>query len=406
MRIPQAAKCITAIVIAAGLVWPALAQDDQQPAAPAPPLPAQAPEAPLPPLDELMERALDQSPDIAAARAELQRAEAELRRVEMDTVRQLTTLHEQIDALRAMADELRKRADLGSATFSETREMTTRLAEARAQLQYLVGAPPPRFPHSRAAPPHPELQRTTVPRPEVADPFREKLDQSVSISFDNEALLQVLEFVTDYLEVNFIVDPAVAEEPVTVRLNDVPLRQALLALADMADLAFVIRDYGVFATTRDRAMTIEAPSIPEDLPLRHNVAAAPSDRFQVTVASRVEAPKGGNEVEITISVDEEGELFYGYNDRLWPAGVLAKLVDDISEAGAENHTVLIRPDDNIPIDALVNLINHLKQAGITRYSVAAVPPKKEPEMLHIDDKSAPKLEELRPSLKKAPQPQN
>jgi hypothetical protein len=55
--------------------------------------------------------------------------------------------------------------------------------------------------------------------------------------------------------------------PVTLRFEDETLRVALTAAADVFDVVFVFRDYGILITTPKRAATMSAATFPEDLSL-------------------------------------------------------------------------------------------------------------------------------------------
>ena len=80
--------------------------------------------------------------------------------------------------------------------------------------------------------------------------------------------MEIFDFMSNTYEINITVD--LAFTPPTIRqinLRNVPLRSVFLALADkMGDACFVIRDYGLFLTTRERAQTLAGPTIPEDVP--------------------------------------------------------------------------------------------------------------------------------------------
>ena len=90
----------------------------------------------------------------------------------------------------------------------------------------------------------------------------------MAINFEDINMMEIFEFITDTYEINITVD--LAFTPPTIRqinLRNVPLRSVFLALADkMGDACFVIRDYGLFLTTRERAQTLAGPTIPEDIP--------------------------------------------------------------------------------------------------------------------------------------------
>ena len=69
-----------------------------------------------------------------------------------------------------------------------------------------------------------------------------------------------------------MIDPGIdpGDYPTTLTLpHPVAVGQAIVAVVDQGDdyLAFVLREYGVLVTTRERAMGMNAPTIPPDVPL-------------------------------------------------------------------------------------------------------------------------------------------
>jgi len=52
-----------------------------------------------------------------------------------------------------------------------------------------------------------------------------------------------------------------------IELKETPLRTALLAIADLHQVIFVFREYGVLVTTRDHSSTLQSATIPPRLPL-------------------------------------------------------------------------------------------------------------------------------------------
>lgn len=121
-----------------------------------------------------------------------------------------------------------------------------------------------------AATPRPTL--VPAPRPQFPEGVDEQLsmivNSPVSIVFEKIDIRELLEFLSDTYELNFNVDAALPAVPITINLRNVSMRNALLATTENAgDLCFVFRDYGFFVTTSERAMTMNAPAIPPNIPL-------------------------------------------------------------------------------------------------------------------------------------------
>jgi hypothetical protein len=96
------------------------------------------------------------------------------------------------------------------------------------------------------------------------------LGAPATIQFDDAKFAGVGDYIEEYFSINMAIDKAIIErnDTVNVRIEDAPLSAALLAISDACtDTCFLIRNYGIFATTRDKAQRINAPCIPEDVPL-------------------------------------------------------------------------------------------------------------------------------------------
>ena len=98
--------------------------------------------------------------------------------------------------------------------------------------------------------------------------LRATLGAGINIIFQDMSVVEIFGYIIDTYEINITVDLAFTPPIIRqINLKHVSLRSALLALADqMGDACFVIRDYGLFLTTRERAQTLAGPTIPEDVP--------------------------------------------------------------------------------------------------------------------------------------------
>ncbi|MCC6485924.1 MAG: TolC family protein [Candidatus Hydrogenedentes bacterium] len=222
----------------------------------------------------------ENSPEVAIAEAQLREAEARLRQARVEAVQravQATHIRKLVDIARKNVEEVEASAQAGVATPRDLHEAQQRLAEAEANLaaqeaELKVLGSAPRLERSGGL--GTLDAQIPVPRPELNKDARTEtenaLNAPISAEFEQETLSGIFAFISDYLEVNIVIDVGlqVAEKKVSIRVEDVPLREGLLALADVyGDLCFIVRDYGIFATTPERAATINAPSIPSGIPL-------------------------------------------------------------------------------------------------------------------------------------------
>lgn len=268
------------------------------PAAPAKPEPAPAPLKPLLPFapekpagafHRLTQFSPETSPEVAIAEAQLREAEARLQQAKIEAAQRAienTQLQRIVELARKNAQEQESRAQLGIGTQKDYMEAQEQLAQAEAELAKLTAASAIMESKSGRTNAAPELSLLSQPQIPVPRPVLAKddssavmvaLDAPINIEFESETLRNIFGFISEYVEMNIVIDvglPA-ADEPVSLKLDNVPLKDALMALADAyGDVCFVIRDYGIFATTAERAMTINAPTIPANIPLLVSIQEA------------------------------------------------------------------------------------------------------------------------------------
>ncbi|MCP4643450.1 MAG: hypothetical protein GY851_23585 [bacterium] len=227
-------------------------------------------------LPELIEIAMMHNPEVLQAKAALAQAKADLYRAQLEVAREVTSLAAERDELRRQAERLSAMVAEGIAPNEPKQKHRASLAQLEAELRYAVGIGfpipmEPPFMEEHREHFEPEMMRP-VARPgldTVPKEMAEVLASPVSIEFDESVTLEeMLSFVSEYQSINIVTELDVGEIDFKMSIDDTPLRDYLTALTDQCEmLAFVIRDYGILATTRERAMRIDAPAIPENLPL-------------------------------------------------------------------------------------------------------------------------------------------
>jgi hypothetical protein len=268
------------------------------PETPAKPEPAPAQLKPLPPFapekpgfvdHRLTPISPETSPEVAIAEAQLREAEARLQQAKIEAAQRAiehTHLQRIVELARKNAQEQESRSQLGIGTQKDYMEAQEQLAQAEAELAKLTAASAIMESKSGRTNAAPELSLLSQPQIPVPRPVLAKddssavmvaLDAPINIEFESETLRNIFGFISEYVEMNIVIDvglPA-ADKPVSLKLDNVPLKDGLMALADAyGDVCFVIRDYGIFATTADRAMTINAPTIPANIPLLVSIQEA------------------------------------------------------------------------------------------------------------------------------------
>ncbi len=251
-----------------------------------PPVAASSPKSGL---EEMLEKALKNNPDLRIAAAKVQEAEAELSRTRLEVTRKVVRLYRSINAAQRDVDgaaarlaEIRRIAGNGRVSKEELEIAEQALARAKetlaateADLPYLLGeeapaglpggatagraaptaleprdqseqnklllfAPPARPPSSPTA----EGPLTSrQPQGRTADRIREALDKDVNKELKGSLGKLLAELEKDY-GLTFIVKTE--KSPVlSLHFDHQRLGSVLQALADAADVEFVVRDYGI-----------------------------------------------------------------------------------------------------------------------------------------------------------------
>ena len=241
----------------------------------------------LPSQDQALARALENHPDIVAAKAKVALVEAELYGKRMEVSRQvlghyggLKALDAQIEAAKASLNQ--SRADLkqtnkavadGATDQSATEKLTAavlvaegKLVQAMAQreqvgkeLRLLIGAAP-RAKEEKLGIATATPARQT-PQGPIASTWKAAAEAEIKLSFADTPLEEVLNFLSEKTGIKFSLQRQVLEAAgvdaamaTSLNTNDVPLRAALQGFEDTyPEMQFVLRDYGVLLTMKDYA---------------------------------------------------------------------------------------------------------------------------------------------------------
>ncbi len=245
---------------------------------------ARAEEA-LPSQDQALASALENHPDVVAAKAKVALANAELYGKRIEVSRQILGLYGSLKKLDAQIDASKTILSQSKAEVERLKEAEAKgvldpstknnvAAEARAaearlvqaigqreqaekELRLLIGTASP------AADAKSPNKATAVARQMPKGPIVEKmkiiLEKPIKLDFSDTPLQDIMEQLTGTTGMKFSVQPPALEvagigtdQPISLRTNEVPLHAALQAFEDSyPQLQFVLRDYGVLVTTKD-----------------------------------------------------------------------------------------------------------------------------------------------------------
>jgi hypothetical protein len=237
-------------------------------------------------LDETLVIAMNTNPEILTARAKVSLAEAEHNAVRMEVARRIVELWgerktqtELLASARgrlAFAEEAYKTGRKQFSDVDDARrpviEATERLSRIECELHYLAGeSVAPAVSHSGSystgAPLAPMKSSNATSRATIAPlqlpkgPMVEKIRQALlsptAIDAMDTPLCDLMDYLKEKHGIEIQIDKSedgASDMPITLRLKDVSLGAAFQAFDDQyRDVKFVIRDYGILATTPERA---------------------------------------------------------------------------------------------------------------------------------------------------------
>jgi len=240
-------------------------------------------------LEEMLAIALRSNPEILKADARLRKAQADLNAARLKAVEEVTSAFQERRKETELAgnsereaERYRKMFESGQATYEEAAKSMVGLAAARVRiaqiegrLRYLLGAGGLAVARGIEMPER--SPRADRRRPEMPEKMRELLDRKVTVTLKGEGgggLEGSLAILRSFLgDIPIVVDISAAERirdtaSGALEFKEAPMKNVLAGVADLFDAAFVFRDYGILVTRRQKAESMNAPTIPWDIPLR------------------------------------------------------------------------------------------------------------------------------------------
>jgi hypothetical protein len=233
----------------------------------------------LPSQDQALAQALENHPEIIAAKAKVSLVEAELYGKRMEVSRQvlglyssLKTLDAQIEAAKAALNQSKSPQNTGGGPIDPLKwaaaieaaegklvQATGQREQAERELRLLIGATPgaKETKSSNAA----AIPARQIPQGSIVDLWKAAVERSFKISAADMPLTELVNYLSDNTGIKFSVQrPALevaglgVDMPISLSIKGVPLAAALQGFEDAyPQLQFVLRDYGVLLTTKEYA---------------------------------------------------------------------------------------------------------------------------------------------------------
>jgi len=107
------------------------------------------------------------------------------------------------------------------------------------------------------------------PIPERQKHLREQLDQPTRLEVTDSPLSDVVALLKTQHNILIQIGPGVVpDRPITMSVSGITLKEMLLLMTDLyPDLCFIVRDYGLLVSTREKGVDLYGAAIPADLPL-------------------------------------------------------------------------------------------------------------------------------------------
>jgi hypothetical protein len=245
-----------------------------------------AAEEPLPSQDEAITRAVENHPDILAAKAKLALAESELNGKRIDVSRQVLQAYGNLKNLEAQTTAIKAKLDavqheFGNANAAKVPGAVTAIeldrlrADVQAQQAVLVQTMLQReqtdkelrllIGKTSASAPNTGLQSKggtrQVPQGPIVEKLRSALNDRTSIDVAEQPLAEWVSYISDRFRIPIQLHPDLkqtkdpATTPIGVTLKDTPLPAVFQAIEDVnnGQIQFVVRDYGILLMNRDAA---------------------------------------------------------------------------------------------------------------------------------------------------------
>jgi hypothetical protein len=226
----------------------------------------------LPSQDQALARALENHPDIVAAKAKIALAEAELYGKRMEVSRQvlgaygnLKKLDSQIEVAKTELDQAKRATEDGGSVFAvqtaeaELVHATNQREQTEKELRLLIGTASPAA--GAVSPVKKPVVKRQAPQGAIVQKVEVALDKPVKLEFVDTPLVEVMAYLSSVTGIKFSLQEWALEEsgfnadiPISLHTDEVPLHAAMQAFEDaFPGMRFTVRDYGVLLTTDEYA---------------------------------------------------------------------------------------------------------------------------------------------------------
>lgn len=218
-------------------------------------------------LDKILATAMDNHPDIVAAKAKVALAEAELNATRLQVARQVITLWGEKNSRAVAVGKIQEEIDQTSdrikrkILIDNLYDARIKLEQAEAEIKFLTAKKTDIAPQSKESRTPKPLQIPTGP---IVDKIRSEFPtKTIEFEFVDQPLDQVINYIADNIKFPILIDNAELSNagidsnmPITMKMGRTPILAAIQALQDKYQsigLQFVIRDYGILLTTAEQA---------------------------------------------------------------------------------------------------------------------------------------------------------
>ena len=224
-------------------------------------------------LDKMLASAMDNHPDIVAAKAKVALAEAELNAMRLQVARQIIALWGNRNSHEFSLDSSQKQLPVIKdqekrvALVQNIQDTRVKLDQAEAEIKFLTE----KFEKSGASdanktnqnsPTAREVVEIPPPNGTVVDAIgKEFRTKSIEFDFNGIPLEAVISYMADHLKYPVYLDKKsldaagiAADSPISLKMQKTPLPAAIQAFQDQNQgMVFVIRNYGLLLTTAENA---------------------------------------------------------------------------------------------------------------------------------------------------------
>ena len=221
---------------------------------------AAADKQPIPSLEKLLARTLAAHPEIVAARSKVQLAEAELKLTRFQVAREQIALWNNWSRATQVFEEADSLYRSKVAPAGPAIEAQAKLAALESEIRQVLADSTEDSVGKPTSTSHSPVRH--VPRGPMAEKIREVLPKPTTLDFIDEPIAGAVDFLKEEVAMGWMfVDNACTNTMVTATCESVPFVALIQLLEDLyPEVRFVVREYGIFVTTKGSPVDLESIS--------------------------------------------------------------------------------------------------------------------------------------------------